>query len=294
MAEIADKSIGATLRERRLELGISLDEVVARTRIRKSYLEALETEQFDAFPGDTYLKGYLKGYAECLGLDPQVLLRSLAGVHSMAPSPLAPEPEPGPTRSIRPGRGLAWVSALVMVLVVGWWLWGRQAAQPGPGSQPPAVVDQEKELQPPVAGERARPGEPGAQETETAGHSGAESAAGSPGAETPLPASAPAAGSEAAPSTPAPAVADPSIAPGAAGVLRLQATGPGRLEVTIDGRPAQRYILQANTILSWKVADTVRIYLENPGNVRLWLGGREIDPAGRNQIVLQSAGEPSR
>ena len=89
---------------------------------------------------------------------------------------------------------------------------------------------------------------------------------------------------------PAPVAAAPPPA-NQVGVLRLQATGPGQLELTIDGRPAQRYTLQANTILSWKVSRSARIYLENPGSVRLWLEGREIDPAGRNQLVLQPGEE---
>lgn len=292
MTEFVDKSIGATLRERRLELGIPLEEVVTRTRIRQFYLEALEADQFEAFPGDTYLKGYLKGYAECLGLDPQGLLRSLAGVHVMAPSPVPVEALPGPTR---PRLGRRWIFLLfgvAVLLLLAWLLVGRQSTQPS------AVGSQVQEPPLPVANQdSAVPREPLAQGQEPAVTPAAQPAAAldavNPGADaTPPPAASP--GAEATTSPGTAASSDPVISQGASGVLRLQASGPGQLELTIDGRPAQRYTLQANTILSWKVARTVSIYLENPANVRMWLGGSEIDLAGRKQIVLQPAEEPSR
>lgn len=299
MTASVDKSIGATLRERRLELGISLDEVVSRTRIRKSYLEALEVEQFDAFPGHTYLKGYLKGYAEYLNLDPQPLLRSLAWAQAPAPSPVAPEPEPRPIRSPWPRHGLALLGGVVILLVLGWWVVGRQSAPPGPESPSSAAVSHDQSPPPPIAGQ-APPGpiEPVDQMQQTVTTTAPPPATGATEVNSDslsvTPSSPISAGTAVSPAPQAAAPIDPSVALGTAGVLRLQASGPSRLEVTIDGRPAQRYSLQANTILSWKVTSTVRIYLENPGNVRLWLGAREVDPAGRNQIVLQSAEELSR
>jgi cytoskeleton protein RodZ len=63
------ESIGDKLRNRRQEEGYSLDQVTRDTNIAKSYLEALEGEDFAVFPGEPYLIGFLRNYSEYLGLD---------------------------------------------------------------------------------------------------------------------------------------------------------------------------------------------------------------------------------
>jgi len=64
--------IGASLREARLRQGLDFPEIETGTKIRPKYLRALEDEQFDVLPGDTYIKGFLRTYAEYLGLDGQL------------------------------------------------------------------------------------------------------------------------------------------------------------------------------------------------------------------------------
>ena len=63
------KSIGATLKDARENLGLSLEQVINETHISKHYIEALEAEQFDVFIAETYLIGFLRNYAQFLGLD---------------------------------------------------------------------------------------------------------------------------------------------------------------------------------------------------------------------------------
>ena len=64
--------IGNSLREARLRQGFELPRVEADTKIRAKYLRALEEEHFEMLPGDTYVKGFLRTYAEYLGLDGQL------------------------------------------------------------------------------------------------------------------------------------------------------------------------------------------------------------------------------
>ena len=45
-----------------------------RTKIRAKYLRALENEEFGMLPGPTFVKTFLRTYAEMLGLDPHVLV----------------------------------------------------------------------------------------------------------------------------------------------------------------------------------------------------------------------------
>ncbi len=63
------KSLGDTLKTAREERGISMDQVVHETNISRNYLEALENEDFDEFPAEAYLIGFLRNYSDFLGLD---------------------------------------------------------------------------------------------------------------------------------------------------------------------------------------------------------------------------------
>jgi hypothetical protein len=64
--------IGASLREARLRQQLDLRDAEAATKIRTKYLKALEDEQFDLLPAQTYVRGFLRAYAEFLGLDGQL------------------------------------------------------------------------------------------------------------------------------------------------------------------------------------------------------------------------------
>ena len=66
--------IGNTLREARLRRGLDILDCEAETKIRAKYLRAMEEEQFDLMPSATYVRGFLKSYAEFLDLDGQLVL----------------------------------------------------------------------------------------------------------------------------------------------------------------------------------------------------------------------------
>lgn len=66
--------IGATLREARMRARIDVSEVEAQTKIRAKYLRALENEEWTLLPGPTYVKSFLRTYAQALGLDSKLLL----------------------------------------------------------------------------------------------------------------------------------------------------------------------------------------------------------------------------
>ena len=64
--------IGNSLREARLRQGLDFPEIEQATKIRGKYLRALEEEQFEVLPAQTYVKGFLRSYADHLGLDGQL------------------------------------------------------------------------------------------------------------------------------------------------------------------------------------------------------------------------------
>lgn len=66
--------LGQLLKERRVVLGMDLEDVERRTKIRKRYLEALESGDWSVLPGEVYARGFVRSYAECVGLDGLELL----------------------------------------------------------------------------------------------------------------------------------------------------------------------------------------------------------------------------
>jgi flagellar biosynthesis protein FlhG len=61
---------GRTLKQIRERMGIELEEVSAETRISLKTLQSIEEEAFETLPALVYLKGFLRSYAQSLGLDP--------------------------------------------------------------------------------------------------------------------------------------------------------------------------------------------------------------------------------
>ncbi|MBX6349933.1 MAG: DUF4115 domain-containing protein [Clostridia bacterium] len=96
------EEIARRLRERREALGLTLAQAQAATRIRTRYLAALEAGDLAAIPGMVYVRGYLRAYAEFLGLDPTTLIedfeRAMGGPGAAAPEAAGPGAA-GPGRS---------------------------------------------------------------------------------------------------------------------------------------------------------------------------------------------------
>lgn len=66
--------LGQQLKEARLQKGLSLDDVQEMTKIRKRYLEAIESGDYKVLPGSFYVRAFIKTYAETVGLNPDELL----------------------------------------------------------------------------------------------------------------------------------------------------------------------------------------------------------------------------
>lgn len=73
------ESIGEKLKSIRESRKVSIKEVAADTNISAIYIEALEDEDFDKFPGETYVIGFLKSYSEYLKLDPDEIIMLYKG-----------------------------------------------------------------------------------------------------------------------------------------------------------------------------------------------------------------------
>jgi cytoskeleton protein RodZ len=117
--------IGNSLREARLRQGFELPRVEADTKIRAKYLRALEEEHFEVLPGDTYVKGFLRTYAEYLGLDGQLYVdeynsRFAREEEFPVQSPAARRPRPHRMESNFVVVALAGIVAVTILVVVAW------------------------------------------------------------------------------------------------------------------------------------------------------------------------------
>lgn len=133
-------AIGRSLRDVRESNGLELGEVSAATRIRASYLAALENEHFDALPGRAYARAFLREYAEYLGLDGQTFLDEFdARYEELAEPPIVPVRLPQPVR-LRPYvTAAAGIAAVLVLGALAWRSGDRERTISPPPLPPPAV-----------------------------------------------------------------------------------------------------------------------------------------------------------
>jgi flagellar biosynthesis protein FlhG len=67
---------GPRLRRSRLHYGIELEEIQRVTKVNPAYLQFLEEERFEDLPAAVYVRGFVMGYAGCIGLDPKLVADS--------------------------------------------------------------------------------------------------------------------------------------------------------------------------------------------------------------------------
>lgn len=68
------RTAGEILSEKRRELGLTLEEIEKETKIRKKHLEAIEKNNFSSLPESTIVKGFIRNFAQALGLPPENVL----------------------------------------------------------------------------------------------------------------------------------------------------------------------------------------------------------------------------
>jgi hypothetical protein len=130
--------IGNSLREARERQGLEYPQIELATKIRAKYIRALEDEQFGMLPAQTYIKGFLRTYAEYLGLDGQLYVDEFSsrfvpdGMEDGTPRRVAPR--------VHQNRGierkvllfaLAGIAALTALVIVAWKYGAGDSGTPG-------------------------------------------------------------------------------------------------------------------------------------------------------------------
>jgi cytoskeleton protein RodZ len=138
--------IGTTLREARMRARIDISEIEAETKIRAKYLRALENEEWDLLPGPTYVKSFLRTYADALGLDGKLLIEEYKLRHERLSDvelqPIAPPGQRERRRRPRAAVPRGWLVAVVVVgLLAGLWVIGNgNDDNGGPGGSTPPTA----------------------------------------------------------------------------------------------------------------------------------------------------------
>jgi transcriptional regulator with XRE-family HTH domain len=257
MSEITPNGFGAALRRRREELGLSLNDLAASTRVHKTYLQALEEENLRMLPGTAYAVGFLRIYARELGLPVAPLLAALHGSaeHSSAaelPATGASHP-PAARRKQHRGSGprlLVWL-CLLLLAVAGYVYWQPGKSPPAPDLPPPMVAPPQPSPAPPPA--------------------------------------APVAGQEPA----ATAAIELPVIPAGGAVVRMVPVAAGTMKVSLDNQEVREYQLQPEQSLNWKVSGSLACELSSPGLVRIWVGEDEVVVADHALFTLVPGETPA-
>ncbi len=186
---------GSVLRAEREALGVTVREISETLNLSISIIEAIESDDLDRLPGPVFARGYVRGYARLLELDPEPLVAHLARPPDPVAAHASPEPPIWEWIRSRPalvlGSAAGLLVAFVVVLVI--WLWPEGDSE----SAAPAAADDGvfgRAVSPlPDAGEAGAPPGPGegpAVPDQSGAGSEGEAASGSTGSSTAAPAAA--------------------------------------------------------------------------------------------------------
>jgi cytoskeleton protein RodZ len=138
------RSAGDELRQQREALGLDLADVAAALRIKPAYLMALEAGRPDELPGAVYAIGFIRAYADYLGLDSGEMLRLFRQQSTqLAAKPALAFPIPLGERSM-PGGGMLLVALILAFCGYGGWFY----LSTGDGPRPQRVAEVPLELLP--------------------------------------------------------------------------------------------------------------------------------------------------
>jgi hypothetical protein len=128
--------IGSSLREARLRQHLEYTDVELRTKIRARYVRALEDEEFESLPAQTYVRGFLRTYAEFLGLDGQLYVDEynsrFAGDDHVAGVRRSYPPQPRQHKRLETSvvvLALAAIALVTALVIAAWRFGGGSSAQ---------------------------------------------------------------------------------------------------------------------------------------------------------------------
>jgi cytoskeletal protein RodZ len=117
------ESFGRYLVQQRELRGLGREDVARQTRLSPPAIDALENDRFDELPARVFVVGYLRAYAQCVGLGPDELIARYDEwrVRMGLDVPEEPEP-PRPARTAAPRWPWIVGGAVVLLTLLAWWI----------------------------------------------------------------------------------------------------------------------------------------------------------------------------
>ncbi|HEX4997735.1 MAG TPA: RodZ domain-containing protein [Terriglobia bacterium] len=261
---------GAGFRKAREAKGISIDGVAAETRIGARFLQAIESEDFAALPGGIFNRGFIRAYAERLGLDPD---QAVEDYQRLVRDRETKEPEPASYRP--PGSAtplwplIAIVGAIALVLGI-YTLIFRDTST----TTRPTQIENKKEEPRPQTPEPVRTPEPPAQPTPEPPPEPAPTGTAQTPVEPPKP----------------PAVTTPSEQTNTSAAplsVELSVLEPTWVQILTDGTAAEMAELQPGSTRRYTAQRSVEMKVGNAAGLALKVNERTVPSLGKHGEVRQ-------
>ena len=280
--ENTDASIGRILKERREELGYTLQAAEEATRIRKTYLDSLENNRFSELPGQAYVTGFIRIYARYLGLKSNPLLALLNDLQSVATKPEETIQTARPLPDLRAGSSSSgdwrkFFLIFILILVLGCLLYFMPVMFSGDEQTNHNTTKITESV-----GSRVEPGKTQAELAESQAE--AEEPQADAATQAPVPPRVVA--KQQTPDNRA-----LPVIPYNGASLRMLALADSSLIIKVDGREADQYKLYDGLDLTWQIKQKVNVEFDASDVARFWLNGQEIDITGYESFELNPAVE---
>jgi cytoskeletal protein RodZ len=262
-------NFGASFKQAREAKGISLDQIATETRISTRFLSAIETEEFHLLPGGIFNRGFVRAYAEKVGLDPDQAVADYERLAEVRPTEGTPAPRPEPAKKHQRWYPIAGGALLLLIIV--FYIVTRESghtAQTASAPQPAATASSNSQPAPPVA-QPPVPNPPVAVETP-------------PAAPAPVPVPAQQPNPQAAQP---PVVSTPSPTSQAL-TLELNAREETWVKVTTDGKSANAgEVLAPGTTRKFSAQNSIQLSIGNAAGLDMTLNGKPMKPIGKSGQV---------
>ncbi len=242
------ETVGEILLSEREKRGLTVKDVEAATSIRALYISAIENNNFTVIPGEVYLKGFIRNYANYLGLNGQEMV-DLYRKQQLPPSetfaePPMPETDASPAAANSGSFGTKWVilGAAAVILAAGaWWLTTGKESNP---VQPKAGIPAPAQQQAPIQSQ----------------------------AQAPIP-------------SPLPAQQPAKTKPVA---VTAKFTAECWAQITVDGKEVFEGMVETGALKTWEAEQTITVKLGNAGAAELVHNGQPVGKLGSlGEVVVK-------
>jgi cytoskeletal protein RodZ len=301
------KSLGEFLRAERQARGITLEHISADTRISMDMLRAIEQGNREQLPAPVLVKGFLKAYAEKIGLDPEEIIVEYqnlieeAGDHQEGIEKFHQRLQPPSLHK----RLLVLVISLILATgLIFFWYRPSTVRQQSPSSSrgtfvSPPALDQRAVKSEPDSGINQAKSAQSSRRTQTELMTGAESDSSEFGGQTAPAVSTGAEVSAIAENSVYPSVESPqeegiSSPAQAPYLLRAEAAETTWLRISTDETGENEYLLQPGERLTWRARSSYRLLIGNAGGIQLYLNNKPLKRLGETgQVVFLKLPDPS-